>query len=85
LDWFVAAAAEQHERTFSFSSVFSGASPLLDWLCHQSFAGAEMERRRILTAAVAGTAPRVPDRLREPASDHLNADIWRAGMIPGNG
>ncbi len=83
LEWFMAAAAEQHERTFSFSSVFSGVSPLLDWLCGQPFASAEMERRRVLAAAGAGTRPRVPQRLREPAPDHLNADVWRAGMVPG--
>jgi hypothetical protein len=82
LDWFVAAAAEQHERTFSFSSAFSGGSPLLDWLCNQPFASAEMERRRVLTAAAAGTRPHTPQRLWEPASDHLNAEIWRAGMVP---
>ncbi len=83
LEWFVAAAAEQYERTFSFSSVFSGVSPLLDWLCGQPFASSEMERRRVLAAAGAGSAPNVPKRLREPAPDHLNAEIWRAGTIPG--
>ena len=32
-NWFVGAAAEQFERTFSFSSVFAGgASPFLAWL-----------------------------------------------------
>ncbi|HXZ22186.1 MAG TPA: FkbM family methyltransferase [Pseudolabrys sp.] len=83
LDWFVAAAAEQYERTFSFSSVFSGASPLLSWLCGQRFVSAEMERRRVLTAARAGANPSVPERLCQPAPDHINADIWRAGTIPG--
>lgn len=82
-EWFLAAAAEQHERAFSFSSVFSGTSPLLDWLCSQPFAGAEMERRRVLAAAGEGKRPHVPPRLYEPAPDHLNAAIWRAGMVPG--
>jgi FkbM family methyltransferase len=83
LDWFVAAGVEQHERTFSFSSAFGGATALLDWLCQQPFASAEMERRRVLTAAAAGARPRVPQRLCAPAPDHLNAEIWRAGLVPG--
>ncbi len=83
LDWFMAAAAELHERAFSFSSAFGGASPLLDWLCNQPVASAEMERRRVLTAAAAGAWPRIPQRLCEPAPDHLNAEIWRGGMVPG--
>jgi FkbM family methyltransferase len=81
--WLAAAAAERFERTFSFSSLFSGASPFLSWLCGQKFASAEMERRRTLIAAHAGQQPRVPERLCVPAPDHLNADIWRAGLVPG--
>ena len=81
--WFVAAAAEQHERSASFSSIFGGASPLLDWLCQQPFASAEMLRRRVLAAAAAGSPPRLPQRLSEAAPDHLNADLWRAGVVPG--
>jgi FkbM family methyltransferase len=83
LDWFIAAAGELHERTVGFSSAFSGATALLDWLCQQPFASAEMERRRVLTAAAAGARPRVPQRLCAPAPDHLNAEIWRAGLVPG--
>lgn len=83
LDWFVVAAGELHERTFSFSSAFGGATPLPDWLCNQPFACAEMERRRVLAAAAAGTRPRLPQRLCRPEPDHINAEIWRAGMVPG--
>jgi protein O-GlcNAc transferase len=82
-DWFAVAAAEQFERTFGFSSLFDGASPMLPWLCSQRFAGAEMDRRRTLIAARAGQQPRVPERLFSAAPDHLNADIWRAGLVPG--
>ena len=82
-EWIAAAAAEQHERTAGFSSFFTGPSPLLSRLCSQKFAGAEMERRRILTAAKSGQRPRVPERLRTPAPDHLNADLWRSGAVPG--
>lgn len=81
--WFAAAAAEQFERTFSFSSVFSGVSPILAWLASQPLAAAEMERRRVLLAARAGQRPKVPLRLRTQASDHLNADVWRTGQVPG--
>lgn len=82
-DWMAAAAAEQYERTFNYSSVFNGPSPFLSWLCSQTFVSAEMERRRTLIAARSGLKPRVPKRLCVSASDHLNADIWRTGMVPG--
>jgi FkbM family methyltransferase len=82
-DWFAAAAAEQFERTFGFSSLFDDASPMLPWLCSQTFASAEMERRRTLVAARAGQQPGVPERLRTAAPDHLNAGVWRAGLVPG--
>jgi len=82
-NWFVGAAAEQFERTFSFSSIFAGASPVLTWLCRQPFVPAEMERRRVLLAARAGQRPKVPLRLFTAASEHLNANIWRTGQVPG--
>jgi FkbM family methyltransferase len=82
-DWFAVAAAEQYERTYSFSSIFSGPSPFLVWLCGQRLAAAEMLRRQMLIMAKAGHCPRVPERLCVPAADHLNAAVWRAGMVPG--
>jgi FkbM family methyltransferase len=81
--WFVTAAAEQLERTLRFSSIFGGASPFLTWLCAQPFAGTEMERRRVLIAARASRRATVPARLWQMKPDHLNADIWRAGKVPG--
>jgi FkbM family methyltransferase len=81
--WFAGAAAEQFERTLSFSSTFGGASPVSAWLCSQPFALAEMERRRVLLAARAGQRPKVPLRLCTPALDHLNPSVWRAGQVPG--
>jgi hypothetical protein len=82
-NWFVGAAAEQFEQTFSYSSIFAGASPFLGWLCAQPFARTEMERRRVLIAARAGQRPIVPGRLCQGKPDHLNAKIWRAGKVPG--
>lgn len=82
-NWFVASAVEQFEQSSSFSSVFGGASPGLTWLCSQPFACAEMERRRTLLAARSGQGPRVPERLCIAEKDHLNADVWRAGLVPG--
>lgn len=82
-NWFAGAVAEQFELTFSFSSTFAGASPVLVWLCAQPFACAEMERRRVLLAARAGQRPTIPARLCQMAADHLNAEIWRAGKVPG--
>jgi FkbM family methyltransferase len=82
-DWFSGAAAEQFEKSSSFSSIFGGPSSFLAWLCSQPLASVEMERRRVLLAARAGQQPPVPMRLRSPASDHLNAGVWRAGRVPG--
>ena len=83
VDWFWIAAAEQYERSWSFSSIFGGPSQFLSWLCEQRLADAEMLRRLILISARMGQRPLVPERLRVAAPDHLNADIWRGGMVPG--
>lgn len=83
MNWFAGAAAEQYEKTFSFSSMFGGLSPALAWLCGEPFATAEMERRRVLLAARAGQRPKVPARLCSAALDHLNANVWRTGQVPG--
>jgi FkbM family methyltransferase len=82
-EWFVAAAAEQFEKTATYTSEIAGISPMLGWLCGQPFASAEMERRHVLFAARGGQRPNVPLRLRTAAVDHLNANVWRAGQVPG--
>lgn len=82
-DWFAGAAAEQFERTRGFSTAFESPSAVLAWLCKRPFTVAEMERRRVLFAARSGQRPEVPMRLCEAAADHLNADVWRAGRVPG--
>jgi FkbM family methyltransferase len=81
--WFIMAAAEQLERARTYSTIFGGGSAVVNWLCSQPAVAAEMERRRILIAARAGEQPAVPARLYQPAPDHLNAEIWRAGKVPG--
>jgi FkbM family methyltransferase len=82
-DWLAAAAAEHFEKSFTFSSMFGGLSPALAWLRQQPVATVEMERRHVLVAARAGTRPIVPPRLHRAAPDHLNAEIWRSGKVPG--
>jgi hypothetical protein len=82
-NWFTGAVAEQYEKTASFSSAFAGSSPTLNWLCNQTFASAEMERRRVLIAARAGMLPSVPAKLSVAAPDHLNAELWRLAKVPG--
>ena len=82
-NWFATAAVEQFERTSSFSSLFVGASPYLAWLCAQPFASTEMERRRVLISARSSRRATVPARLWQVKPDHLNADVWRAGKVPG--
>jgi len=81
--WLTAAAAEEMERSQSFSTFFTGRSPFIDWLCAQPIALAEMHRRATLVAARGGARPVVPRRLCEDAPDHRNADIWRSGQVPG--
>jgi FkbM family methyltransferase len=81
--WFVGSAAEQFETTFGFSSLWVGASARLEWLCTQPFISTEMERRRVLLASRSGKLPKVPSRLCTAALDHLNANVWRDGLVPG--
>jgi FkbM family methyltransferase len=81
--WFIAALTEQFERARTHSTLFEKNLSLINWLCSQPSVPAEMERRRILIAAHAGEQPAIPPRLCQPAPDHLNAAIWRAGKVPG--
>ena len=82
-EWFLAAVLEQLERTAKFSSVFGGASRAIAWLCNNKFSSVEMERRRTLAAAHAALQPKVPERLFATAPDHLNAVLWRSGLVQG--
>ena len=82
-EWFLTSVVEQYERAFAFSSMFGGGSPGLEWLCQQPLAAAEMLRRRVLIAAAAGRPVQVPARLCAVAPDHLNAEVWRTGRLPG--
>ena len=80
--WFTSAAVEQLEKTAHYSSIFGGFIKQLDWLCGKPWATAEMERRRTLFRGRSGATVIVPARLRTPAADHLNADLWRRGLVP---
>jgi FkbM family methyltransferase len=82
-EWFLTSVMEQYERTFAFSSLFGRGSPGLEWLCQQPLASIEMHRRRVLLAASAGQQIEVPPRLCSTAPDHLNAELWRTGQVPG--
>jgi FkbM family methyltransferase len=81
--WLLVSAFEQFERASRFSSQFGAPVFDLDWLCRQPFVAAEMERRRVLLRVRAGERVEVPARLCVAADDHLNADVWRAGLVPG--
>jgi FkbM family methyltransferase len=81
--WLLVSTFEQFERVSRFSSRFGNPEFELDWLCAQPFVSAEMERRRVLLQARAGERVEVPARLCVAADDHLNADVWRAGLVPG--
>ena len=81
-EWFLVSVLEQLEKTRHFSSLFGNSGVDLDWLSRRPLASMEMERRRVLTALRAGRRVTVPARLTMPAADHLNADIWRAGLVP---
>jgi hypothetical protein len=81
--WFATAILEQLEKRHSHSSCFAGMTPWLDWLCRQPLASREMHRRRTLIEAKLGRMPVVPPCLRERADDHVNAELWRNGSVPG--
>jgi hypothetical protein len=81
-DWFFCSAFEQLERTASFSSIFGDSGINLTWFSQQPFASSEIERRRVLRQARAGERVEVPARLCVAAADHVNADSWRAGLVP---
>ena len=81
--WFATAVLEQLERVRGHSTCFVGLSPWLSWLCDQPTACQEMHRRRTLLAARAGMNPVVPSCLRTEAPGHLNAELWRSGLVPG--
>jgi FkbM family methyltransferase len=81
--WFVTSAIEQYERIRSLSSFFGGASATFEWLCQQPLASIEMQRRRLLLAARNGQHVEVPPQLCTPSPDHLNAETWRTGQVPG--
>jgi len=82
-EWLLVSAFEQLERAATYSSLFGAAEFDLDWLCAQPFVSAEMERRRILRRVRAGERVEIPARLCVAADDHLNADVWSAGLVPG--
>jgi FkbM family methyltransferase len=80
--WVLAAIIELSERTSSYSTAF-GPSPRPEWLCRSPFVTAEMERRRVLQQALSGSAAEVPPILMKKSPDHLNAELWASGQIPG--
>jgi hypothetical protein len=82
IDWFFYSAAEQLERTASFSSLFGGSGINLDWLSQQPFASVEIERRRILGRARVGQRVEVSGRLCVAAPDNVNGWTWRSGRVP---
>lgn len=82
-EWLLVSAFEQLERAATYSSQFGAPEFDLDWLCSQPFVSAEMERRRVLRPARAGERMEIPPRLCVPADDHLNAEVWRAGLVAG--
>ena len=79
--WFATAVAEQLERARGYSTFFAGASASLTWLCEQPVVSPEMLRRKVLLERRASGHSLVPVRLQEDQPDHLNADIWRAGLV----
>jgi len=81
--WLLISAFEQLERAAAQSSFFAPPQFDLDWLCTQPFVATEMERRRVLRRLYGGERVEVPARLCVAAEDHLNADVWRAGLVPG--
>jgi FkbM family methyltransferase len=84
VEWFVVAALEQFERNAFFSSSFGNAGVDLDWLSKQPHVSTEIERRLILQRLRKGEKLEVPPRLQMEAPAHLNAAIWREGLVPNS-
>ena len=82
--WFIVGVAEQLEKTAAYSSVFHGTPGNLDWLAGQPFVSAEMERRRMLKYLRARQPLPVPTRLLTPSPGHINAEVWRKGLVPNS-
>jgi FkbM family methyltransferase len=81
-DWFVASALEHAERYWRQSSYWGRPSWVnLEWLSSQPWVATEIERRRVLQAMRGGQAVKMPERLLHAAEDHLNADVWRDGVV----
>ena len=80
-EWVLVSAFEHLARMSTFSLTFGPGTVDLDWLCSQPFVSAEMERRRVLHRALTGKALDIPPRLRVAADDHLNVEVWRAGLV----
>lgn len=83
VEWFIVGALEQLERTATFSSRFGNSGVDLGWLAKQKHASAEIERRWLLRRARAGEDIEVSARMSTAAPDHLNAQVWRDGILPG--
>jgi hypothetical protein len=82
VEWFVLGTLEQLELISNFSSRFGRSGIDVGWLAGQKHVSVEIERRRVLQRARTGEEVQVPVRLRQPAPDHINADVWREGQVP---
>ena len=80
-DWFVASALEHKERTAFASSCFGSTRLDLERLGNQPFSATEITRRHVLQELRAGRPVEIPDRLLKPAADHINAEVWRSGIV----
>jgi len=82
MEWFAVAALEQFELSATFSTRYGQSGIDLDWLAKQPFVSTEIGRRSVLRRAFAGQQTPVPKRLLTAADDHLNAELWRRGLVP---
>jgi len=82
-DWFIGGTMEQLVRAERHSSLFG--PPLLDFsrMAENSFVSRELVRRGVLRQILASRRPAIPQTLCEKSEDHLNAEIWRSGKVPG--
>lgn len=80
--WFLVAAVEHLERYTAYSSLFTASGRNVEWLSTQPYASTEMERRRMLRRLKVGERLPVPEILLHRAPDHINAEVWRSGLVP---
>lgn len=81
--WAMASMLELFVRWVGFSNRFVPCHEELSWLEVSPYSTPEIVRRITLVEALADAQPACPLDLLEASPLHLNANLWRDGLVPG--